>query len=433
MIIQTNLLGNENDLNNLIFLNYYDNNYIPLENMIYSYFPLSNYINLINYDIDKYKNCNIKIIKKTQNISLKFGGIYKINNEQDKILNPSNYKFEFEKGSIIITDIINNIIIQTNKSYPNLINKIPILHKTFDLDEDISNNKVVPNSDIILYTKNYIKGTKSVIFNASTGLSYDINDISNVFSLNFWFYTTTTSTSENILAQHMIIDNNTGWKIYKNLNKLYIKLFSGILLNDNENLIIINDINDNEWYNLGLIVDINLTKVFINGEIKNKNGFKVDYLNNLTSTPIIIGKNISRGSLIDDFRYYNILLDENEIKELYTGKVIITIKGDKNNCDINKGYKEIEDVNNKNIIINLKNEFELILKKLNNNEKPYNYYNIYPLAILILFLWILLLTLLLHILNYYYSNYYTSILILIIIILLIFTSLWFLYVNNILI
>ena len=39
------LIGNENDLNNLTFLNYFDINYIPLNNIPYSYFPASNFPN----------------------------------------------------------------------------------------------------------------------------------------------------------------------------------------------------------------------------------------------------------------------------------------------------------------------------------------------------------------------------------------------------
>jgi len=99
------LIGNENDLNNLTFLNYFDINYIPLNNIPYSYFPASNFNDLINFSDKKYKNCNIKTINQTQTITLKFGGFYKINDEDENQLEAGNYKFDFDttKGSIIFS------------------------------------------------------------------------------------------------------------------------------------------------------------------------------------------------------------------------------------------------------------------------------------------------------------------------------------------
>ena len=187
---------------------------------------------------------------------------------------------------------------------------------------------------------------------------------------------------------------------------------------------------------MGLVVDIKLVKVFINGEIRKKDGFNITYTKNIIrTTPFIIGDNLLKNSLMDDFRFYqNKCLNNNYINELYKGKVEVIIKGNNNNCEINTNYSSNSDDNpDKKILIRLSNEYQLVLKKLNNHDKPYNYFNIYPLAILILILWIFMLSLSLNLINYYYSNYYVSILFFIIIIILFITSLWFLYVNNILI
>ena len=157
-------------------------------------------------------------------------------------------------------------------------------------------------------------------------------------------------------------------------------------------------------------------------------------IKNNNSTPFIIGDNLLNNSLMDDFRFYqDKCLNNNYINELYKGKVEVIIKGNNNNCEINTNYNSNPEDTNNGILTELSNEYQLVLKKLNNQDKPYNYFNIYPLAILVLILWIFMLSLSLNLINYYYSNYYVSILFFIIIIILFITSLWFLYVNNILI
>lgn len=432
-----NLIGNENDLSKEIFLNDYDTNYIPLNNIPFSYYPIlenNNYNNLINYSIVKYKNCNIKTYKTSQNILLKFGGSYKINDDDEKSLDPSTFKLDFNQGSIIITDIKANKIIETNKSY-SLNNITPSFHFNFDDNTDINSFKS-NGADISLYENNFIKGNSCVSFNNKLGLEFPKTFTSNNFSLSFWFFINDINDSEfdQILASFINNNDKTGWKIYRIINENKIFIWIGDKSKDiTSDIITINNINKKQWYHLVLVVQDNLTNIYINGEIRNKDGYKLLFINNERQNPFIIGKGLPNNSLIDDFRFYdNIILKSKEIKELYSGKIQITIKGSNADCEINKGYSTLED-NYTLTLKNLKKELDINLKQLNFYDKIYNKYNIYPLAIINLIIWILLLSFSLKFINYYYSNYYISSLIIIIIIILFITSLWFLYVNNIII
>ena len=432
-----NLIGNENDLSKEIFLNDYDTNYIPLNNIPFSYYPIlenNNYNNLINYSITKYKNCNIKTYKTSQNILLKFGGSYKINDDDEKSLEPSNYNLNFNQGTITITDNKSNKIIETNKSY-SLNNIIPAFYFRFDNDIDINSFKIT-NANISLNQDNYIKGKSCASFNNKLGLELLKNFTSNRFSVSFWFFISNEDDNSNnqILASFINNSDKTGWKIYRIINENKILIWIGDKSKDtNSDIITINNINKNKWYHLVLVVEENLTNIYINGELRNKDGYKLLFINNNTSNPFIIANGLPNKSLIDDFRYYDdIILKSSEIKELYSGKIEISIKGSYTDCEINKSYTTLEN----NYIITLKNlkkELDINLKQLNFYDKVYNRYNIYPLAIINLIIWILLLSFSLKIINYYYSNYYLSFIIIIIIIILIITSLWFLYVNNIII
>jgi hypothetical protein len=104
------------------------------------------------------------------------------------------------------------------------------------------------------------------------------------------------------------------------------------------------------------------------------------------------------------------------------------------NIDYNKFKKEISITsgssvrteNNENVIL----EFKKNLNILEDKSKIYNNYNIYSITLIICLIWILVLIFALRYLHLYYNIYYIYVIVTIIILLLIFSSLWFLYVNN---
>jgi len=75
-------------------------------------------------------------------------------------------------------------------------------------------------------------------------------------------------------------------------------------------------------------------------------------------------------------------------------------------------------------------EFKKNLNTLEDKTKIYNNYNIYSITIIISIIWVFTLILFLRYLHLHYNIYYIYIIIITIILLLIFSSLWFLYVNN---
>ena len=82
------------------------------------------------------------------------------------------------------------------------------------------------------------------------------------------------------------------------------------------------------------------------------------------------------------------------------------------------------------VLNKIKEEFKKKLKDLDNNQKPFNYFNIFPLVILIIIIWIFIILFLLKLLHHFFANVYIYILLTIIIFILLFGSLWFLYTNN---
>lgn len=82
--------------------------------------------------------------------------------------------------------------------------------------------------------------------------------------------------------------------------------------------------------------------------------------------------------------------------------------------------------NNENVIL----EFKKNLNILEDKTKIYNNYNIFSITLIISLIWIMVLIFALRYLHLYYNIYYIYVIITIIILLLIFSSLWFLYVNN---
>jgi hypothetical protein len=113
-----------------------------------------------------------------------------------------------------------------------------------------------------------------------------------------------------------------------------------------------------------------------------------------------------------------------------SGIVIIRVKKEDIEEGLTKGelYKKID--KDTRIIDDIKNEFNKKLKGFYNNDIPYNKFSIYPLVILIIIFWIFIFLFLLKFVHHYFANIYLYILIFIIIFLLLFGSLWFLYSNN---
>jgi len=79
---------------------------------------------------------------------------------------------------------------------------------------------------------------------------------------------------------------------------------------------------------------------------------------------------------------------------------------------------------------NIKEEIELILKKMDNPTNQYNKYLITPITITIILIWIFIFLFILKYIHYNYNIFYIYLVSTIITILLIFGSLWFLYVNS---
>jgi len=75
-------------------------------------------------------------------------------------------------------------------------------------------------------------------------------------------------------------------------------------------------------------------------------------------------------------------------------------------------------------------ELNNMINNLNNDIKPYNNYNIYPISISILILIIMLLMTTLRFIFFNLYHIYSYILIFIVLALIIIGSIWFIYVNN---
>ena len=128
----------------------------------------------------------------------------------------------------------------------------------------------------------------------------------------------------------------------------------------------------------------------------------------------------SGGSGIIIIRFKDIYKESNNSG----GSGLVIIKYPKSNTLINL-------TDSKYITINeLGNELDVNLKKLNNNEKPYNRFNIGYMRLIIIIIWIFIILFILRYLSYHFPEIYIYFIISIIIIILSFSSLWFLYVNN---
>jgi len=113
-----------------------------------------------------------------------------------------------------------------------------------------------------------------------------------------------------------------------------------------------------------------------------------------------------------------------------SGIVVIRVKAEDlmTNLEENIPYSLIDKDTSKTNEIS--DEFKKKLVEFENNDKPYNYFSIYPLVMIIIIIWIFISLFLLKFLHYYFASIYLYLLLIIIIFLLIFGSLWFLYMNN---
>lgn len=114
------------------------------------------------------------------------------------------------------------------------------------------------------------------------------------------------------------------------------------------------------------------------------------------------------------------------------GDGIVIIRVHKEALEISKNKDILMDLTNRDtkVLNKIKEEFKKKLKDLDNNQKPFNYFNIFPLVILIIIIWIFIILFLLKLLHHFFANVYIYILLTIIIFILLFGSLWFLYTNN---
>jgi len=96
--------------------------------------------------------------------------------------------------------------------------------------------------------------------------------------------------------------------------------------------------------------------------------------------------------------------------------------------------KDIQETASKTVAKELIDKYlTKINKQMNNTRNTYNNYNIYPITVSLIIFYVFIIIFILRFIQSNYPLYYIYILVGIIILLMLFTSLWFLYVNNILI
>lgn len=134
----------------------------------------------------------------------------------------------------------------------------------------------------------------------------------------------------------------------------------------------------------------------------------------------------------DDKQYYfNFLGNEEDLNKELIFKSYDSINIPLNNIPIT--YYPLTNFNYKNYtkdFDHIISEFKKNVNILQDKNNIYNNYNIFIITVIVCIMWILILIFCLRYLHIRYNIYYVYFIITTIILLLIFTSLWFLYVNN---
>ena len=244
-----------------------------------------------------------------------------------------------------------NSIPYIDKSYPilkdNIGNNInPFAWYQFnnnDLTKDSSGNNytLTNNSSVSNNTITFIKGTACAEFSGNNYFQINQNSLfcPNNLSICVWIRATY-GTDYRTIASCRSIDNNNfrGWTIYitpsgnlefwtgKNTNSWYTTLLIDNFITTNNNSIT-NAIWHHLCFTLSSINNKATLKFYLNGFL-NKIFTDIDYYQNSTtnlrigagvneaSTPLYYLQN---GSLLDDLRFYNIVISDSQVLELYNG------------------------------------------------------------------------------------------------------------------
>ena len=187
----------------------------------------------------------------------------------------------------------------------------------------LSNKNIIFNDDIIDYVE-FKSNTQDFI--SIDNLTFNSKDFSNGFTISLWFKSNQTKNKSKLFDLQ---------NIYLEIvnNKLVCGVNNGNLVNNpniyNEN------INDNIWRHLAWIFINNSWKFYINGIYVSTFDKGILPILDVTSTNCFFGKsnNLSDPYLdggISDFRIYNILLNDNQINDLYKFKLPLFFKLNKN-------------------------------------------------------------------------------------------------------
>jgi len=188
-----------------------------------------------------------------------------------------------------------------------------------------SNNNHLSNINNVTYNStNYKVGTRSASFSGSNYFQiYNGGQFApnSDFTIALWVKPVTSNGSNQSIASCRNSTNFTGWMIYINSNNnLEFITGNGTGWSTGTDALYPNIGNANTWIHLafGLNKTMNSVDVYVNGTLQST--IARTYVNNLTN-PLRIGAGgdstaefiVNNGTLMDDFRFYNILLSATEI------------------------------------------------------------------------------------------------------------------------
>ena len=191
-------------------------------------------------------------------------------------------------------------------------------------DSTTNNNHLSNVANVAYNATDYKLGISSAAFSGSNYFQFN-NGVrfspNSDFTIAFWVKPVRSAGSNQAIASCHNITNFTGWMIYINPNNnLEFWTGNGTGWSTGTDALYPNIGNANTWIHLafGLNKTMNSVAVYVNGTLQST--IARTYVNNLTK-PLRIGAGgdstaefiVNNGTLMDDFRFYNILLSATEI------------------------------------------------------------------------------------------------------------------------